>query len=142
MESKGETGATGTSVVFCPLTCPASAGHDQQMHIFKIFRAEEFAAFEAAGTTRGAPIDVRDGYIHFSTATQVAETVAKHFDGEDDLVLLAVEADLLGDDLRWEPSRGGQLFPHLYRDLRRSDVVWLRPLTLGLDGHRLPDLTT
>lgn len=112
------------------------------MHIFKIFRADEFAAFEASGTTRGAPVDVQDGYIHFSTATQVAETAAKHFDGEDDLVLLAVEADLLGDDLRWEPSRGGQLFPHLYRDLRRSDVVWLRPLTLGPDGHRIPDLTS
>jgi uncharacterized protein (DUF952 family) len=112
------------------------------MQIFKIFRADEFTAFEATGTTRGAPIDVRDGYIHFSTAPQVTETLAKHFDGEDDLVLLAVEADLLGDDLRWEQSRGGQLFPHLYRDLRRSDIVWLRPLTLGPDGHRLPDLTS
>jgi uncharacterized protein (DUF952 family) len=110
------------------------------MLIYKIFRADEFAAFEAKGTTRGAPVDLADGYIHFSTAAQTAETAAKHFAGEDDLVLLALEADLLGDGLRWEPSRGGQLFPHLYRELRRGDVVWSRALTLGPDGHRFPDL--
>lgn len=110
------------------------------MLIFKIFRADEFAAFEAKGTTRGAPVDLADGYIHFSTAAQAAETAAKHFADEDDLVLLALEADRLGDDLRWEPSRGGQLFPHLYREMRRGDVLWVRPLPLGPDGHRFPDL--
>jgi uncharacterized protein (DUF952 family) len=110
------------------------------MLIFKIFRADEFATFEAAGSTRGAPVDLADGYIHFSTAAQAAETAAKHFAGEDDLVLLALESDALGEALRWEPSRGGQLFPHLYRELRRADVLWVAPLPLGPDGHRFPDL--
>jgi uncharacterized protein (DUF952 family) len=110
------------------------------MLIFKIFRADEFAAFEAAGTTRGAPVDLADGYIHFSTAAQAAETAAKHFADEDDLVLLALESDALGEALRWEPSRGGQLFPHLYRELTRADVLWVAPLPLGPDGHRFPDL--
>ena len=83
------------------------------MLIYKIFRAEEFAAFDAAGRTRGAPVDLADGYIHFSTAAQAAEAAAKHFAREEDIVLLALEADSLGDDLKWEPSRGGQLLPHL-----------------------------
>ncbi len=111
------------------------------MLIYKIFRGPEFESFEAAGTTAGAPVDLSDGYIHFSAAHQVADTLSKHFDGEDGLVLLAIEADLVGDDLKWETSRGGQLFPHLYRDLRRGDIVWTRPITLGLDGHRIPNLT-
>lgn len=111
------------------------------MVIYKIFRGSEFAAFEAVGTTLGAPVDLADGYIHFSTAAQVHETAAKHFAQEGDLMLLALEADLLGDALKWEPSRGGQMFPHLYRELRRGDVLWSRPLTLGPDGHRFPDLT-
>lgn len=110
------------------------------MQIFKIFRAEEFAVFEAAGETAGAPIDLEDGYIHFSTSAQVRETAAKHFSGEEDLVLLALEADNLGDALRWEPSRGGQLFPHLYRNMSRADVLWVQPLPLGPDGaHRFPE---
>jgi uncharacterized protein (DUF952 family) len=111
------------------------------MVIYKIFRGQEFAAFEAVGKTMGAPVDLTDGYIHFSTAAQVQETAAKHFAQEDDLMLLALESDLLGDALKWEPSRGGQMFPHLYRELRRGDVLWSRPLTLGPDGHRFPDLT-
>lgn len=110
------------------------------MLIYKIFRTDEYERFHAAGTTRGAPIDLSDGYIHFSTATQVAETLARHFADDDNLLLLSVEADLLSDDLKWEPSRGGQLFPHLYRELRRSDVQSVRPVTLGPDGHRIPDL--
>jgi len=111
------------------------------MLIYKIFRAGEYDHFKSAGTTGGAPVDLADGYIHFSTAEQVTETLARHFSGEDALMLLAVEADLLGEDLKWEPSRGGQLFPHLYRALRGSDVIWVRPVTLGPDGHRIPDLT-
>jgi len=110
------------------------------MLIYKIFRAEEFAAFEASGETRGAPIDLSDGFIHFSTAAQAAETAAKHFAGEEDLVLLALEGDTLGDALKWEPSRGGQLFPHLYRPMTRADVVWVQPLPLGANGlHRFPE---
>ena len=108
------------------------------MMIYKIFRAEEWAAFETAGETVGAPVDVADGYIHFSTAAQVAETAAKHFAGEDGLWLLALEAEALGDALKWEPSRGGALFPHLYRSLGKQDVLWARPLPLDGDAHVFP----
>lgn len=108
------------------------------MLIYKIFRAPEWAALQAEGQTLGAPIDVADGYVHFSTAAQARETAAKHFAGEDGLVLLALEADDLGDALRWEPSRGGALFPHLYRALRLSDVLWHRDLPLVDGQHRFP----
>jgi uncharacterized protein (DUF952 family) len=112
---------------------------EQAMLIFKIFRRCEWDALREAGRTRGAPIDVADGYIHFSTREQVAETAAKHFAGESDLVLVAVEADRLGDPLKWEASRGGALFPHLYRDLRMADVVWDKSLPLGATGHIFPE---
>ncbi|MAM60709.1 DUF952 domain-containing protein [Maritimibacter sp. UBA3975] len=108
------------------------------MLIYKILRAEEWAAFEAAGRTEGAPIDLADGYIHFSTAGQVAETAAKHFAREEGLMIVAVETDALGDALEWEPSRGGALFPHLYRSLDATDVVWAKPYPLGPEGHVLP----
>lgn len=110
------------------------------MLIYKIFRAPEWEALAADGSTRGAPIDLADGYIHFSTAAQAQETAAKHFAGIDGLVLAAVEAETLGDNLRWEPSRGGQDFPHLYRPLRLSDVVWHKPLPVVDGAHRFPDL--
>lgn len=109
------------------------------MLIYKIFRADEWAALQEAGETAGAPIDLADGYVHFSTAEQAQETAAKHFAGVDGLVLLAVEADGI-EDLRWEPSRGGALFPHLYRKLRMSDVLWSAPLPLEDGRHRFPDL--
>lgn len=109
------------------------------MLIFKILRRPEWDAFRAAGRTAGAPVDLADGYIHFSTAAQVAETAARHFAEESDLVLLAVEADILGEALKWEPSRGGALFPHLYRELRMEDVVWDKSLPLGATGHIFPE---
>lgn len=108
------------------------------MLVYKIFRADEWAAFQAAGKTLGAPVDLADGFVHFSTAEQVSETAAKHFAGEDGLVLLALDAAELGDDLTWEPSRGGALFPHLYRALRMEDVLWHHPLPLGQNGHDFP----
>ena len=111
------------------------------MLIFKIFRADENAELSRAGVTQGAPIDLADGFVHFSTAGQAAETLQRHFAGEDDLVLLALDADALGDDLRWEASRGGDLFPHLYRELRADDVLWTREIILTDDGHVLPELT-
>jgi uncharacterized protein (DUF952 family) len=109
------------------------------MLIYKIFRAPEWALLQSDGETDGAPVDVADGYVHFSTAAQAAETAAKHFAGEDDLWLLALDADTLGPDLKWEPSRGGALFPHLYRRLRRSDVLWARPLPLENGAHVFPE---
>lgn len=109
------------------------------MLIFKIFRSEEWSALQADGVTQGAPVDVADGFVHFSTATQAAETAAKHFAGEDGLVLLALEADMLGEALKWEPSRGGALFPHLYRPLRMADIAWHTPLPLVGGIHQFPE---
>lgn len=109
------------------------------MLIYKIFRRPEWDSFRAAGETLGAPIDLSDGFIHFSTAAQVVETAAKHFSAESDLVLVAFDADALGDALRWEPSRGGALFPHLYRALSLAEVVWDKSLPLGLTGHIFPE---
>lgn len=108
------------------------------MLIYKIFRRPEWDAFKSAGHTVGAPIDVADGYIHFSTAAQVVETAAKHFATENDLVLVTLDAERLGPDLKWEPSRGGALFPHLYRTLRMDDVLNDTALPLGRSGHIFP----
>lgn len=109
------------------------------MLVYKIFRAVEQAEFEARGETSGAPIDLADGYVHLSAADQVKETCAKYFAGVEGLVLLAVDTEACGDDLRWETSRGGADFPHLYRALKARDVAWTKPLPLGPDGHEFPD---
>lgn len=109
------------------------------MLVFKIFRRSEWNAFRAAGVTRGAPVDLTDGYIHLSTAAQVPETAARHFAEESDLVLVACDTAAFGQDLKWEPSRGGALFPHLYRALRMGDVVWDKSLPLGATGHIFPE---
>ena len=109
------------------------------MLIFKIFRRPEWDALCAAGETSGAPVDLADGYIHFSTAAQVAGTAARHFADESDLVLVAASVEALGPTLKWEPSRGGDLFPHLYRPLTLADVVWDKSLPLGASGHIFPE---
>lgn len=105
------------------------------MLIYKILRAGEWQAFRRSGRTDGAPVDLADGYIHLSTAEQAPVTAARHFAGEDGLWLVALDVEALGDDLRWEPSRGGALFPHLYRPLQLAEVVWSRPLPLTPAGH-------
>ena len=112
--------------------------HLDPMLIFKIFRADEWSALRAEGRSDGAPVDIADGFVHFSTAEQVAETAAKHFAGQDNLVLLGLESAPMGDDLKWEPSRGDALFPHLYRELRLSDVAWAQPLPLVDGQHVFP----
>ena len=109
------------------------------MLIYKIFRRAEWEALRGSGETRGAPVDLSDGYIHLSTAAQVVETAARHFAEESDLVLVAVDSTRLGDALRWEPSRGGQLFPHLYAPLRLDHVAWDKSLPLGAAGHIFPE---
>jgi uncharacterized protein (DUF952 family) len=114
------------------------AGKSESMMIFKILRADEWARLRSSGETEGAPIDVADGYVHFSTAAQAPETAAKHFAGEDGLMLLALDTDRLGDALKWERSRGDQLFPHLYAKLRLADVVWAQPLPLVGGVHVFP----
>ena len=107
------------------------------MVVYKIVAADEWREAVAAGVFAGAAIDRADGFIHFSTAEQAPETAAKWFAGRDDLTLAAVEAEALGAQLRWEPSRGGALFPHLYAALPMSAVVWARPLPLGPDGRHV-----
>jgi len=109
------------------------------MLIYKIFRRPEWDAFAAAGQTAGAPVDLADGYIHLSTGEQVFETVEKHFAEEDDLEIVALESGTLGPALKWEPSRGGELFPHLYRELRMNDVLWHEDVPLTDEGHVFPD---
>lgn len=109
------------------------------MLIYKIFRANEWALLQKAGETAGAPVDLADGYIHFSTAETVAETAAKYFKCEDGLILVAVEAEGL-EPLKWEPAREGVLFPHLYRKLTMTDVVWSCPLPLVDGAHQFPEL--
>lgn len=109
------------------------------MLIYKILRESEYLAFDLAGQTSGAPVDLADGYIHLSTAAQVPGTLAKHFAGESGLMLLALDADQL-DPLKWEPSRGGALFPHLYRDMMRADILWQRPIPLSSTGHDIGEL--
>ena len=107
--------------------------------IYKIFRAPEWEHLQSEGETRGAPIDLEDGYIHFSTAQQVAETAAKHFAGEDGLILVAVDETTLGDALKWEPSRGGALFPHLYAPLTTADIAAVYRLDLENGRHAFPE---
>jgi uncharacterized protein (DUF952 family) len=110
------------------------------MLIYKIFRGPEWSALVETGETAGAPVDLADGFIHFSTAGQVAETAAKHFAGEAGLVLAAVEAEGLGDALKWEPSRGGALFPHLYARLSLEDVAWHAEVPLQDGVHVFQEL--
>jgi uncharacterized protein (DUF952 family) len=110
--------------------------------IYKICPAAMWEDARRAGMFTGAPVDLADGYIHFSTAQQVRETAAKHFAGQDDLVLLWIESEALGKALKWEPSRGGALFPHLYDALAVRHVTRAEPLPLGADGgHVFPELT-
>lgn len=109
------------------------------MLIYKLLLAGEWAELNAKGATSGAPIDVADGYIHFSTAKQVAETAAKYFADESGVMLLAYDSERLGEALKWEPSRGGALFPHLYRQLNLSEVLWALELPLGPKGHEFPE---
>jgi len=109
--------------------------------IYKICPAGLWREAERLGVLHGSDDDRRDGYIHFSTAAQLAETAQKHFAGQRDLVLVAVDAAALGDQLRWEKSRGGALFPHLYGELAVSAVSRVAPLPLGPDGrHVFPEL--
>ena len=109
--------------------------------IYKICPNVLWSEAERAGVFRGAPVDARDGFIHFSSATQVRETATRYFAGAEDLMLIAVDADALGDALKWEVSRGGDLFPHLYGDLPLAAVLWVRPLPLGIDQqHVFPEL--
>jgi uncharacterized protein (DUF952 family) len=106
--------------------------------VYKIVPAPLWRASERSGMFTGSPVDVQDGFIHFSTAAQVPETAARHFAGVDDLLLVAVSVDQL--DIKWEPSRGGALFPHLYAPLPMAAVRWVRALPLVGGAHVMPGL--
>ncbi len=108
-----------------------------QRTIYHVCRAEEWREAERCGSYGGSSQDRADGFIHFSTAGQLQASVAKHRAGQKGLVLVAVDPDRLGAELKWEPSRGGQLFPHLHGALPLSAVLWVRPLPLGADGRHL-----
>jgi uncharacterized protein (DUF952 family) len=108
------------------------------MLIYKVLRPAEWAELRNAGSSAGAPLDRADGFVHFSTAEQLPVTLARHFAGERGLVLAAMDAEAAGDALRWEPSRGGALFPHLYRLLRLADILWTRGIEDGPEGPVCP----
>ena len=109
--------------------------------VYKISPDGLWREAEREGVFAGAPVDLQDGFIHLSTGAQVAETAARHFAGQGDLVLIAVDADALGPALRYERSRGGDLFPHVYGPLPLSAVRWAAPLPLGPNGrHVFPEL--
>src|SRR5258708_3681401 len=107
--------------------------------VYKICPAALWREAQCAGVFRGSAVDLRDGFIHFSTAAQAVETAAKHFAGQNDLLVLHVDTAKLGDGLKWEPSRGGALFPHLYGALPLTAVTKVDSLPLGPDGaHKFP----
>jgi uncharacterized protein (DUF952 family) len=109
--------------------------------IYKICPASAWREAERQGVFRGSADDTRDGYIHFSTASQVTETARKHFFGQTGLFLIAVDADVLGPVLRWERSRNGELFPHLYGELDLGAVIRVLNMNARSDGyHDIPEL--
>jgi uncharacterized protein (DUF952 family) len=109
------------------------------MIIYKILRAPEWADLQSLGATAGAPIDIADGYIHFSTKEQAAETASKHFAGVDGLILVAFETDTITGPLKWEKSRNDDLFPHLYGPLTLSDAVWHAEMPWNGTHHVMPE---
>ncbi len=108
--------------------------------IYKITDAGAWTQATSTGVYRGSPDDLRDGFIHFSTRDQLAETARKHFSGRANLVLIAIDPAALGAALKWEPSRGGALFPHLYADLPTASALWVRNVPLRPDS--VPDIET
>ncbi|MEH6951559.1 DUF952 domain-containing protein [Nitrobacter sp. NHB1] len=109
--------------------------------IYKICPASAWREAERHGVFRGSADDLRDGFIHFSTASQLEGTARKHFVGQTDLLLIAIDADALGEALRWEVSRGGELFPHLYGELHLSHVTAVLDMRARADGyHDIPEL--
>lgn len=108
--------------------------------IYKIVRAQEWMKAEKAGLFKGSAEDARDGYLHFSQAHQLRGTAERYFGGQEGLLLVAADAAALGEALKWEVSRGGEKFPHLYGSLPMSAIAWTKPIPLGPDGrHRFPD---
>ncbi|EAV44674.1 hypothetical protein SIAM614_07338 [Roseibium aggregatum IAM 12614] len=124
--------------------CHAVAGTRQGRQMTLIFKIVPKSLWQEAiglGVFKGAPVDLQDGFIHFSAEDQVRETAAKHFAGQQELLLAAFDADSFGDKLKWETSRGGALFPHLYAPLDPTTALWVKDLPLSPDGsHDFPEL--
>jgi uncharacterized protein (DUF952 family) len=109
--------------------------------IYHMCRADEWEAAVASGAYAGSSQDKADGFIHFSTADQIVESARRHRAGQDGLLLLAIDPAVLGDRLKWEPSRSGALFPHVYGTIAPDESAWVKPLPLGADGeHAFPAL--
>jgi uncharacterized protein (DUF952 family) len=120
---------------------PAASGIRAVRTIYKICSASAWREAERRGAFQGSADDLRDGFIHFSAAAQVAETATRHFFGQAGLFLIAVDAEALGDSLRWEPSRNGEPFPHLYGQLDLGAVSAVLELRTRSDGsHDIPEL--
>jgi uncharacterized protein (DUF952 family) len=107
--------------------------------IFKIVDRDVWAKARKDGVFSGAAIDLADGYIHLSGVDQVRETADRYFAGQGDLVLVAYEANQFGDELKWEASRGGALFPHVYATLDPAKALWLKPLPWNGRTHDFPE---
>ncbi len=105
--------------------------------ILKIVPKSLWAEAEQSGTFIGAPVDQSDGFIHFSTPEQAIETAAKHFVSQDDLLIISFDAETMGDAMKWEVSRGGALFPHLYRSLDVSEALLVQALPLSSEGNHI-----
>ena len=106
--------------------------------VYKIIDADAWRATEADGVFKGAAIDLKDGYIHLSTASQVKETARLHFAGADHLLLVAIDEKVISENLKWEASRGGQLFPHVFGNLKPDDALWVKPLPWNGSAHEFP----
>jgi uncharacterized protein (DUF952 family) len=111
------------------------------MLLYKICKRSDWQEAERSGSYSGSEDDRRDGFIHLSSAAQLIATAAKHFRGKDGLVIVAVDGDRIAGRVKWEPSRGGDLFPHLYAPLDPAEAAWVRDLPLGPGGeHVMPEL--
>ncbi len=108
------------------------------MIIYKIFRKDEFIEFTKTGTSNGSPQDEADRFIHFSTKAQLTSTLKKHFDGEENLILMAIDSESINKKLRWEESRQNELFPHLYSNLVFSNALWFAPIQFVENRHIIP----
>jgi uncharacterized protein (DUF952 family) len=106
--------------------------------LYKIIDTNSWREAEVAGVFKGAAIDLKDGFIHLSTATQVKETARLHFAGTEDLLLVAIDEAVLSNDLKWEASRGGQLFPHVYGLIKPAKILWAKALPWNDDAHAFP----
>ena len=106
--------------------------------VYKIIDADAWRAAEADGVFKGAAIDLKDGYIHLSTASQVKETARLHFAGADHLLLVAIDEEVVSENLKWEASRSGQLFPHVYGTIDPAKILWAKPMPWNGQAHVFP----